>query len=329
MSKSKIEWTERVWNPITGCTKISQGCKNCYAERLAKRFWGDRKFTDILFHEDRLAMPLRWKKPSLVFVNSMSDLFHPSIPFETINKIWLVMGQARQHTFQILTKHPNRMLEFQEWTKQNLKKRGLDEWWTGYDLQNVWIGVSVENQQTADDRIPLLLKMPAAVRFISAEPLLGAIDLEKHLSKIIVETNGEDLAEIDWVIVGGESGPGTRPMHPNWARLLRDQCINAGVKFFFKQWGQWLPMEEVEFQSDMESENLDEGWNIWIGQNGRHYMERETGKDGRLSWWDDKSFSIYLSNKHEAGRLLDGKDWNEMPGKNNILATKNKDLRGK
>lgn len=243
-TKSKIEWTEKTWNPVTGCTKISAGCKNCYAERLSIRLQkaGVVRYADgfaVKTHPDVLPEPLRWKKPAVVFVNSMSDLFHDDVPAGFIAEVFDVMEKAAQHTFQVLTKRPERMLDL------NLS-------WP----PNVWAGVSVENQQAADERIPLLLQTPAAVRFLSCEPLLGPVDLlgvrfDSHtrmdvLSGRGVTTRSGVIAQsipnafcerIDWVIVGGESGTEARPMHPDWVRSIRNQCELAGVPFFFKQWG--------------------------------------------------------------------------------------------
>ena len=227
MTKTSIEWTDRVWNPVTGCSKVSQGCKNCYAETIADRFWGDRKFTDVRCHEDRLEQPLHWRKPSRVFVNSMSDLFHEDVPMSFLNRVFKVMTDCPQHTFQVLTKRPIRMLAY-------MSQRDTIP-------PNVWLGVSVEDQATADERIPLLLQTPAAVRWISYEPSLGPLDFSQvimgdgdHLDTLY--NDGED-AGIDWVVCGGESGPHARPMHPDWARSVRDQCIAAGVPFFMKQMG--------------------------------------------------------------------------------------------
>ncbi len=210
---SAIEWTEASWNPVTGCTKISAGCAHCYAERMARRLHAMgqpnyRNGFDVTCHPDALGLPLKWKKPQVIFVNSMSDLFHKAVPAEFIEEIFFTMNQARWHTFQILTKRADRLLQLAPRLK-----------WT----PNVWMGVTVENDKHVD-RIDRLREVPAAVRFLSLEPLLGPLP-------------ELDLTRIDWVIVGGESGPGARPMDPAWVLDLRDQCLNAGVAFFFKQWG--------------------------------------------------------------------------------------------
>lgn len=251
-----IEWTEETWNPVTGCTKVSQGCKNCYAELLFPRVYGkERKFTDVRTHEDRLEIPLKRKKPTMYFVNSMSDLFHSDVPDSFIEAVWTSMARARQHTFQILTKRPGRMMNLLcTWERDG---RG---WREGCKiLPNVWLGVSCEDQKTADSRIPLLLDTPAAVRFLSLEPLLGPVDLNGLLF-----SNGSPYSIIHWVIVGGKSGPNARPMKIEWARELRDQCQAVNVPFFFKQWGEY-------------------------NANGERV------------------------GKKAAGRLLDGREWNEMP----------------
>lgn len=218
MAKTKIEWTETVWNPVTGCSKVSQGCKNCYAETIAKRFWGDRKFTDVICHEDRLEQPLHWKKPRMIFVNSMSDLFHEDVPFEFIDRCFNVMSACDWHTYQVLTKRPERMNEF--FGKHNPPSR------------NVWLGVSVEDQTTADERIPLLLQTPASVRWISAEPLLERINITKYLGKL------------DWVVVGGESGQSKRPFEIFWAQDLYNQCLGYKKPFFMKQVDKVRPIPE-------------------------------------------------------------------------------------
>jgi protein gp37 len=219
--RTGIAWTDTTWNPVTGCTKVSEGCRNCYASAIAGRFWGAREFTDVRTHADRLDAPLRWRKPRRVFVNSMSDLFHDAVPDEFIGRVFAVMGRAPQHTFQILTKRPERMQRFCDWNRR-----------TGNPpLRNVWLGVSCEDQETADERVPLLLQVPAAVRFLSCEPLLGPIDLRLRMEPQVHHAPNQ----VDWVIVGGESGRGFRPMDLDWARSLREQCAAASVPFFFKQ----------------------------------------------------------------------------------------------
>jgi protein gp37 len=215
--KSAIEWTDATWNPVTGCSKVSPGCKNCYADRLAFRLqaMGNPRYRngfEVTLHPDQLSLPLRWLQPRRIFVNSMSDLFHESVPFEYIRHALEVMAEAHWHQFQILTKRAERLEALSPklpWPK------------------NVWQGVSVESADYTW-RIRHLKKVPASIRFLSVEPLLGPI---KRLP----------LSGISWVIVGGESGPGHRPMSPSWVKDIRDQCQNAGVPFFFKQWGGRFP----------------------------------------------------------------------------------------
>lgn len=210
---SDIEWTESTWNPVTGCTKVSAGCKNCYAERMSKRLqaMGQSNYRDgfeVTLQPQMLQLPLRWKRPQRIFVNSMSDLFHANVPLTYIQQVFDVMRQASWHTFQVLTKRADRLLELD---------RELE--WPG----NVWMGVSIESR-AVEHRINSLRATHARLKFLSIEPLLEALpDL--------------DLRGIDWAIVGGESGPGSRPMNAEWVSDIRDQCAVAGVAFFFKQWG--------------------------------------------------------------------------------------------
>lgn len=264
---SKIEWTGKTWNPLSGCSRKSDGCKNCYAEVMTKRLaaMGQEKYKGLLneqgrfngvmkFDEKALLIPLKTKKPTVWFVNSMSDLFHENVKDEWIDKAFAVMALCPQHTFQILTKRPERMRDY----FANLEERELEincelyeltpkpvphiPFIVGVDLPlpNVWLGVSVENQQTADERIPLLLETPAAIRFLSCEPLLGEIILnratQKYYEKIPLH-KPVDYVEIDWVIVGGESGNRARPCSIEWIRDIVRQCQNAKVPVFVKQLG--------------------------------------------------------------------------------------------
>jgi len=248
--RSGIEWTDATWNPVTGCSKVSPGCAHCYAATLAPRLhrMGQAGYTDlpwtpehaaenVVLHPERLDMPLRWTRPRRIFVNSMSDLFHELVPDEFIARVWMRMEAAQHHTFQILTKRPDRMLE-------------VAGRLNAHPLPNVWLGTSVENQRWADERIPLLTETPAVVRFLSCEPLLGPVDLVGPIQRWMAGRTGAVVAggdgvtityhgrrPIHWVIVGGESGPGHRPMDPEWVRGLRDQCAMGGVPFFLKQWG--------------------------------------------------------------------------------------------
>jgi protein gp37 len=250
---TKIEWSQATWNPVVGCTKVSPGCDHCYAERIDERFHGKGSFAVVRRSEEKLYLPLKWRKPRRVFVNSMSDLFHHDVPDDFIRKVFAVIAATPHHTYQVLTKRHARMrslLNNLEWRtsvfahESVLDLHGPPRPLPSWPLTNVWLGVSVEDQKWADIRIPALLETPAAVRWLSCEPLLGPINLDPW-------RNPGDLADprtpadsrLDWVVVGGESGPGARPMHPDWARSLRDQCTDAGVSFFFKQWGGRTPKE--------------------------------------------------------------------------------------
>jgi protein gp37 len=274
---SEIEWTDATWNPVTGCDRVSPGCDHCYALTMAKRLkaMGNPKYQNdgnpttsgpgfgATFHEDTLGIPAGWRKPRRIFVNSMADLFHTEIADYEIAKIFAVAARYPRHTFQILTKRHARMRSLVGGDLYDLMAAELTD---GYDpighklvwpLPNVWLGVSVEDQQWANIRIPALLDTPAAVRFISAEPLLGEVSM-------FANSTLDNGTLLDWVIVGGESGRGARPMHPSWARGLRDECNTYGIPFLFKQWG----------------------------------SHDEHGQ--RMS-------------KHAAGRLLDGRTWDEYP----------------
>lgn len=233
MANTKISWCDKVWNPVTGCTKVSEGCHNCYAEKMAKRLqaMGQPHYANgfgVTCHEDALDTPLRWRKPARIFVNSMSDLFHKDVPIEFIWRIIEIAYQASQHDFLILTKRPERMLDVLT----------RSSWWNNDTPSNIWLGVSVENQKAVDERIPVLLEIPAAVRFLSCEPLLESVNLK--LFGIFRYGDGllcRNIDLINWVIVGGESGPRYRQMELGWARSIRDQCQNAKIPFFFKQTG--------------------------------------------------------------------------------------------
>jgi len=212
-SKSDIEWTEATWNPVTGCSPFSDGCKHCYALRMAKRLqaMGNKRYVNgfnVTLHHDLISLPLTWNKPRLIFVNSMSDLFHEQIPFDFIKRIFLTMERTSHHTYQVLTKRAERLAELAK----------MLDW-----PDNVWAGVTIESGKYTY-RADLLRSVPAAVRFLSVEPMVGEIE-------------SINLSGIDWVITGGESGPGARPMLKDWARSMRDQCITSKVPFFFKQWG--------------------------------------------------------------------------------------------
>ena len=213
MAKSKIEWTEMTWNPTTGCSKISSGCKNCYAETMSFRLksMGNQKYKngfELTLHPDTLSIPYTWRKPRIVFVNSMSDLLHEDIPLEYVQKVFKVMNECPQHIFQVLTKRTDMLNEIHSGLK-----------WT----DNIWMGVTVEEKEY-DSRIQILNEVNSSVKFLSIEPMIGP-------------TPDLDLSNIDWVIVGGESGPGARPIQKEWVEDVLSQCEKSETPFFFKQWG--------------------------------------------------------------------------------------------
>lgn len=364
MTKSNIEWTEQTWNPIVGCSIVSPGCTNCYAMTMARRidamhaalppsqrpareYEGTTKVVNgkavwtgkvTLARDDKLLQPLRRRKSTTYFVNSMGDLFHEAVPEEWIDRVFAVMALTPQHTFQVLTKRAERMREYlcNSTTRRRIyelvcdmavelrldvvliaapkhdaaapagPRIRLDTW----PLPNVWLGVSAEDQRRADERIPRLLATPAKVRFVSAEPLLGPIDLTRIKLQGIVDPFDafagatwsqppslggarffshsiarEDRGKIDQVIVGGESGPSARPMHPDWARSLRDQCADAGAAFFFKQWGEFHPHDS---DVGMYEGPHDGEWpSVFVGTGDRNRLMLRVGKK-------------------RAGRLLDG-----------------------
>ncbi len=316
MNKTSIEWTDFTWNPVTGCNKVSQGCKNCYAETLATRFWGKRKFTDVIMHEDRLNEPAKNTKKwagKKVFVCSMSDLFHESVTFEFIVNVWRCFADHPQTTFQLLTKRPERALEFMKWAapvffndKLQSKARAMGNQ-TYLPLPNIWIGTSCEDQATANERIPLLLQIPAAVRFLSCEPLLGPIDF--HFQSNCMDYNHADFGcpgiddhKLHWIIAGGESGHGARPMHPAWVRLLRDQCAHANVPFFFKQWGEYVPIEFNENLSGFTTPANNSDDSLLDGVPYSKVVHSETGL-----------VDFVKIGKSKSGALLDGIEHRAFP----------------
>lgn len=295
MTDTAIEWTDKTWNPVTGCTKVSPGCAHCYAEGVADRFWSSqyewirrvhpedrartqmrpRVFTDVMTHGDRLDQPLRWKKPARIFVNSMSDLFHEDVSDEFIDRVFAVMALAPHHTFQVLTKRAERMRAYMAAHDRGLRwlvtiyrnhdGPAVDDCayqesdavkWTRDGLDNVWLGVSVENQHFADERIPTLLQTPAAVRFISAEPLLGPVDLGLNVGVPLADgTRWQgSLPLLDWVIVGGESGPQARPCALEWINGIVKQCSGA-VPCFVKQLGAYVVSEDRTMPASMANDS--------------------------------------------------------------------------
>ncbi|QDH92849.1 hypothetical protein KNU62_gp64 [Gordonia phage Bakery] len=314
--RTGIEWTDATWNPVTGCTKVSAGCDHCYAETLAERFRGTaghyfENGFDVQLRENKLREPLGWRKPRKVFVNSMSDLFHDAVPDEYISRVFAMMALTPQHTYQVLTKRHARMralLSVPDLLRDYPFWEVLDHRWP---LPNVWLGVSTENQQWAEIRIPALLDTPAAVRFISAEPLLGPVRL------CCCITAGPDLegpsefcwmhgrSSLDWVIVGGESGRGARPMHPQWARDIRDQCVAAGVPFLFKQWGQW------GLEGDTAHYLATDGTLYAPGD--LTYPDGPRYADALRAGHNRGLHTVYRVGKGRAGRELDGRTWDQYP----------------
>ncbi|MBU8833623.1 DUF5131 family protein [Mycolicibacterium goodii] len=325
---TSIEWTQATWNPVTGCTKVSAGCDNCYAEKIANRFAGTRAYPngfEVTLRPERLDQPLRWKRPRRIFVNSMADLFHDQVPDEYIARVWAVMAYAYRHTFQILTKRHARMrslLSSERFVELfDIEFCKLPDWadrWPDLDfvrpehvyhladgpLSNVWLGVSTEDQQWADIRIPALLDTPAAVRFISAEPLLGPIEMDNYLVDLPEDEDGAPYpGRIDWVIVGGESGPGARPMEFGWASSLLDQCLDAKVPFLFKQWGNWTSDTGLVQQLGYDRKKPHAYVNHADGTVVRDASEI---RGGSWSW-------VWNVGKAKAGRELLGRTWDQYP----------------
>jgi protein gp37 len=330
---TSIEWTQRpgtkgeTWNPVVGCTKVSAGCKHCYAKTIhdnRHKAYSEGKlqntpqyavpFEQVQLMPDRLTMPLKWKSPRTIFVNSVSDLFHDTVPFSFIDQVFAVMALTSQHTYQILTKRPERMAEYMDRAHifralPFAERVGESTSLTVYPsptevrltLPNVWLGTSVEDLAAADARIPHLLRCPAAVRFLSCEPLLGAVDLNKWLWQSVFHGAPADIEPtglLHWVITGGESGPNARPMHPDWARSLRDQCAAAGVPFFFKQWGEWAAIDMPWYDEAPATRPSNETWLNLEGGSGFH---------GKQVW------RMRKIGKHKAGRLLDGVEHSAWP----------------
>lgn len=402
---SAIEWTDATWNPITGCTLVSEGCRHCYAAQLAAtrlknhpsrqglarvNAAGEAKFTgEVRFNDQWIADPLRWKRPRRIFVCAHGDLFHEDVPDEWIDRVFAVMALAPQHTFQVLTKRTERMQKYVLGIDCDGARRfavadaaeqianNFSIWdghgyrlWDGYagkawdmrvtrvlqnppwPLPNVWLGTSIEDQATADSRIPDLLDTPAALRFVSAEPLLGPVDLTHIQDGVdddfsdcgghpdphypidsvgwgrtdaltgyywsttqtpdgVVDRANEQVViyqpTIDWVICGGESGPHARPMHPDWARSLRDQCSAAGVPFFFKQWGEWV--------SILDREQNDPDWRLDYSQRyaDTQKTQRWLNLNGGSGFHGERFQVMARVGKKFSGNVLDGKIWNQMP----------------
>lgn len=365
--KSKIEWTDASWNPITGCSIKSPGCARCYAMKLAgtrlrnhpsrKGLTQDSKTGpvwtgEVRFNEQWLTQPLQWKRPRRIFVCAHGDLFHENVPDAWIDQVFAVMALARQHTFQVLTKRADRMRRYLsdddaveriaiaahklwaaklapastgnlliEVIRDDAELKHVTETLRHWPLPNVWLGVSAERQREADERIPELLATPAAVRFVSAEPLLGALDFATPLYRgeagVTMRGYLRDYAEPDdfhhhatklnWVIAGGESGPHARPMHPHWVQGLRDQCQAAGVPFFFKQWGEFHPSDQHE--PDTEARKRTPETIHFDGRREFRPAEQFHLIGGKEPGWA----GMCRVGKKAAGRLLDGVEHSEFP----------------
>ena len=337
-----IEWTDKTWNPVVGCTRVSKGCDHCYAVRMSHRLRrhegyagltvlndkGDRHFNGVVrCLPERLSDPLHWRKPCRVFVNSMSDLFHEKVDFEFIHRVFGIAAICPQHDFQILTKRPQIASRYCDWVRENhwsggcvffpreLPLNGTDAQIDAsrrgqpWPLPNVWLGTSCEDQATADERIPHLLRCPAAVRFLSVEPLLGPVDLrsafaghcEEHdfPGGLCVQRHHAGVNHLGWIIAGGESGPGARPMHPDWVRSIRDQCQAAAVPFFFKQWGEYKPW----IGSTLDSLKLDD-----------KRRQAAVRLDGSRSELCESGVALMSRvGKKAAGAEFDGREWREYP----------------
>jgi protein gp37 len=298
-----IEWTDATWNPIRGCSRVSEGCRNCYAEAVAARFSGPgRPYAglasfvtlgkgtlqervvpqwtgEVRLIEEHVRDPLKWKDPLRIFVNSMSDLFHPGVREEWLAEIFEVMAKAPQHTYQILTKRPERMLEaMQTAADPDLMQSFQSIYRQPWPPPNWIFGVSIEDQESANYRLPILARCPVAQRMVSYEPAIGPVDFAAAMG-------GDPRAVLafDWIIVGGESGPRARPMHPDWPRSVRDLCSELGIPFFFKQWGEWMPRDPQNQKEAARAAQLESG--VIMSRVG----------------------------KHDAGAVIDGMQWRQFP----------------
>lgn len=343
-----IEWTRnddgtpgRTWNPVTGCSKVSDGCTNCYAETIAERFRGHAAFPkgfDVQIRANKVNDPLTWRKPTRVFTNSMSDLFHDEVDREWIAEIFGVMAAARRHTFQLLTKRHGRMRSllndpaFAHKVRHRAQGKGLAISDFTWPLPNLWLGVSVENQQWASIRIPALIDTPAAIRFLSCEPLLGPVDLfAGDHSKHERDWDGSDYIcldcstderqvpwrvidrsnlGIDWLITGGESGRKARPAHPDWFRSLRDQCQEGSIAYFHKQNGEWADRTQLTGDDRATASIWDEKRVLYVHPaDGRTQGHGQWGMNDHLEGWG----CVQRVGKKNAGRELDGRTHDAFP----------------
>lgn len=317
---TKIEWAEETWNPIIGCSKVSPGCTNCYAERMANRLvgMGQEPYNNVMearigqtpkwngkthFVESALEKPLHWKKPRNIFVCSMGDLFHETVSFKDLHWIFSVIAKCSQHIFMVLTKRPETMAQYFRTVYPEYEPGSAP-------IPNLWLGVTAENQEMADERIPILLDIPAAKSFVSIEPMLGPVDLQvlrSQKSNLVYDSLlGREYHNykqsdwwckssgyLDWVICGGESGPGARPMNPSWVISLRDQCQASKVPFMFKQYGEWVG----EFHPEATHKHQESSIFADINEDNTDY----------------RGVYMYKVGKKKAGRELDGQIWDQKP----------------
>lgn len=336
-------WWTKSWNPITGCTPCSPACANCYAEALHtqrhKALLAGKKmascystpFAMVRFHPERLTDPLHWKKPQMIFVGNMGDLFHDAVvSFAFLDRIFATMARCPQHTFMLLTKRPELVHEY-----LTFNNRFENVWMCArpnriahtWPLPNVWLGTTIWDQASADRAVPILLDTPAAKRFVSVEPMLGPVDLTAinmenegyysglYINSLITSTGnyGETYGQVpdwyglDWVICGGETGANARPMHPDWPRSLRDQCTSAGVPFFFKQWGEW---EIASYENGHKNPYMEFNGASWVHNDGLVNGPSSKREDGRE---DTNPYAMVRVGTRKAGRVLDGQEWSEVP----------------
>ena len=316
MADTKIEWADKVWNPVIGCTKCSPGCLNCYAERFACRLahMGQEKYQNVTGYikewthwlgniycdKSALDIPLHWRKPKRIFVCSMSDLFHEKVPDSFLGDVFEKIRKTPQHTYLILTKRVKRMVEV---ANILIKAHGAKY------FKHVHWGTSISTQPEADINIPLLLQIQdAAVRWLSIEPMLEGIDIRKYL---VAGADGlpEEIEKyhdwIDWIVVGGESGPGARPMHPDWVRNIRDQCVAAGVPFYFKQWGAYTPDGPAQVVKN----------DVVFLKDGTWMYTKDVFRNGWGKYYDTPTDCIWMKRvgKKKSGCILDGKEWKKLP----------------
>ena len=332
MSKSKIPWCDTTWNPIIGCTKVSEGCQNCYAEKMAKRLTAieanrhtynygfvinelGRWNGQTNFVRSALIKPLHWKKPRKIFVCSMGDLFHETVLFEDIDRLFrtiIAHPDCDQHIFQILTKRAERMKQYFDYFYNE------SPYAEEIPLPNLWLGVTTENQKQFNKRVPFLLQIPAAIRFVSGEPLLGPIDMTPAFNdgSMCLE---DPVNTLDWVIIGGESGPKARPMHPDWARAIRDQCQEANVPFFFKQWGEWFTAW-INMTTNKPVFKMFESFLRWTQKDWVHKGDSCISLDGKVCKcggdMKDATYPVAIMQKvgkKKVGSFIDGKEYKQFP----------------